>query len=91
MPDSLAFLAAFGNQLSGELPLINSTTIRGVSLGSNAISGTLPPAYQSAPRLAFLDLSSNQLAGPLAASIHSAGPTPPVGPWGADMPSLRCG
>jgi hypothetical protein len=78
MPDSLAFLAAFGNQLSGELPQVNSSSIRGVSLGSNLISGTLPPAYQAAPRLAFLDLSGNRLAGPPGSGVHPRGaPTCP--------------
>ena len=68
---------------TGSLPELNSTTIRGVSLGGNALSGTIPRSYQSAPLLTFLDLSSNRLSGPLAAAGQARA-------WGALMPGLRC-
>jgi hypothetical protein len=71
------------------LPQVNSSTIRGLSLGGNALSGTLPYSYQAAPLLTFLDISGNRLTGPLAAAPPAAGGTPASGPWGAAMPALR--
>lgn len=75
---------------AGPLPQVNSSTIRGLSLGGNALSGTLPYSYQAAPLLTFLDISGNRLTGPLAAAPPAAGSTPASGPWGTAMPSLRC-
>ncbi|KAL3520262.1 hypothetical protein ACH5RR_018411 [Cinchona calisaya] len=51
-----------GNNLTGPVSMITSTTLRTLNLSSNALSGELPPLTGSC---AMIDLSSNQFEGNL--------------------------
>ncbi|CAI9089606.1 OLC1v1024208C1 [Oldenlandia corymbosa var. corymbosa] len=51
-----------GNNLTGPVSMITSTTLRNLNLSSNALSGELPPLTGSC---SVIDLSSNQFEGNL--------------------------
>ncbi|KAL9272745.1 LRR receptor-like serine/threonine-protein kinase GHR1-like protein [Drosera capensis] len=59
----LSELDLSGNNLSGPLSMITSSTLRAVNLSSNGLSGELPPLTGDC---AMLDLSNNQFGGNLA-------------------------
>ncbi|XP_031285873.1 probable inactive receptor kinase At5g10020 isoform X3 [Pistacia vera] len=72
--DSLEVFDASNNQLLGNIPSFNFVvSLRILQLGSNQLSGSLPEALfqESSMMLSELDLSLNQLEGPVG-SITSA-------------------
>ncbi|MCD7459011.1 hypothetical protein HAX54_039807 [Datura stramonium] len=66
--DSLEVFDASNNQLTGTIPSFNFVvSLRILRLGNNQLSGSLPEALleESSMILSELDLSQNQLAGPI--------------------------
>ena len=72
----LEYINLAGNLLHGSLPstiFTNLSTLRGLDLSFNALSGTIPDIFASIPRLQELNLAGNRLEGPLPPSISRLG------------------
>ncbi|KAL4198085.1 hypothetical protein AMTRI_Chr03g138420 [Amborella trichopoda] len=70
----LALLTFHANNLTGPIPsTFNISSLRGLDLRSNGLSGQLPTNMGfMLPNLENLNLGGNQLSGPIPTSLHNA-------------------
>ncbi|KAF3440756.1 hypothetical protein FNV43_RR19042 [Rhamnella rubrinervis] len=66
---NLYFLDASSNAISGELPNIFPTSLLQISIRNNSLGGNFPESIQHLVYLQVIDLSHNQLSGPVPSII----------------------
>ena len=69
----VAFSCADQNNFNGTLEdtISANTSLEGIYLGTNNLSGQIPASLGNARRLLYLDLSENQFSGGIPASLGS--------------------